>query len=52
MNGIGLQPNYSVQFCYTSKTWHEGSNAYAPTQSWLADGTASFSFSCSTADTV
>ena len=35
-----------MQHCYTSKSWHVGSNAYAPTPSCLADDRASFWFSC------
>ena len=35
-----------MQYYYTSKVWHGGSNAYAPTQSYLADDRASFWFSC------
>ena len=43
---VGLQPNCSVQYCYTSKAWHVGSNAYAPIPSCLADDRASFRLSC------
>ena len=35
-----------MQYCYTSKAWHVGSNAYAPTPGCLADDRASFWFYC------
>ena len=41
---VGLQANYSVQHLYTSKAWHVGSNAYAPTQSCLRTIGRGFSF--------